>query len=92
MNIVTNSETSSLIVRLMEARRPIDPAAMAAVRDTLTKEKTTVEELLIRRNLASEQDIQQGLAAGISEYQVKIDKDGLLASVHNIMGRSGSLA
>lgn len=37
--------------------------------------------------LASEQDIQQGLAAGINEYQVKIDKDGLLASVHNIMDR-----
>jgi len=39
--------------------------------------------------LAGEKDIQQGLAAGITEYQIKIDKDGLLASVHSIMERFG---
>jgi two-component system chemotaxis sensor kinase CheA len=39
--------------------------------------------------LAGEKDVQQGLAAGITDYQIKIDKDGLLASVHTIMERYG---
>jgi len=37
--------------------------------------------------LAGEKDIQQGMAAGITDYQIKIDKDGLLASVHSIMDK-----
>ncbi|MFV1968591.1 MAG: GspE/PulE family protein [Pirellulaceae bacterium] len=65
-SIAITNETLPLIVRLMESRRPIDPAALAAVRDTLTKEKTTLEELLIRRNLAGEQDI----AAAYSDYYI----------------------
>jgi len=39
--------------------------------------------------LAGEEDVRQGLAAGITDYQVKIDKDGLLASVHTMMERYG---
>lgn len=65
-NTVITNESLPLIVRLMEPRRPIDPVALTAVRDTLAKEKTTLEELLIRRNLASEQDI----AAAYSDYYV----------------------
>jgi len=65
-SLATKIETTPLIVRLMESRRPIEPAALAAARDTLAKEKTTLEELLIRRSLASEQDI----AAVYSDYYI----------------------
>jgi two-component system chemotaxis sensor kinase CheA len=33
-------------------------------------------------SLASEEDTARGLAAGVNEYQVKLDRDMLLASVH----------
>ena len=37
--------------------------------------------------LASEQDVERGKAVGVTEYQVKLDKAHLLASVQQIMGR-----
>jgi len=37
--------------------------------------------------LASDKDIERGKAAGMTEYQVKLDKEHLLASVQQIMGR-----
>jgi len=37
--------------------------------------------------LASDKDIERGKAAGVTEYQVKLDKAHLLASIQQIMGR-----
>ena len=53
-----------LIVRLLAPKRKIDSAAMDSLREALTKEKTTLEELMIRRNLATEQEI----SATYSDY------------------------
>jgi two-component system chemotaxis sensor kinase CheA len=36
--------------------------------------------------LASDQDIERGKAVGVAEYQVKLDKEHLLASIQQIMG------
>jgi type IV pilus assembly protein PilB len=65
MSIVADTnDTLPLIVRLLASKRPIDAATMQTLRDALSKENTTLEELLIRRNLASEGDI----AAAYSAY------------------------
>jgi len=53
-----------LIVRLLAPKRSIDSASLESLREAVVKEKTTLEELLIRRNLASEQEI----AATYSDY------------------------
>jgi two-component system chemotaxis sensor kinase CheA len=38
-------------------------------------------------SLAGEEDIARGKAAGVSEYQFKLDREKLLASVHAYLGR-----
>lgn len=53
-----------LIVRLLAPKRSIDSAALDSLREALAKEKTTLEELMIRRGLATEQEI----AATYSDY------------------------
>jgi two-component system, chemotaxis family, sensor kinase CheA len=38
-------------------------------------------------SLAGEEEIARGLAAGVSEYQVKLNKDELLESIRKAMAR-----
>ena len=38
-------------------------------------------------SLAGDEDLARGKAAGVTEYQVKLDRDRLLASVHSYSGR-----
>ena len=66
MNSLRTSDTANmpLIVRLLAPKRNIDSSAMDALREGLAKEKTTLEELIIRRNLASDQEI----ASAYSDY------------------------
>jgi two-component system, chemotaxis family, sensor kinase CheA len=40
-------------------------------------------------SLASEDDIAKGKAAGVDEYQVKLDQDQLLESLHRLLARQG---
>jgi type IV pilus assembly protein PilB len=56
--------TVPLLLRLLEADGRFDPQTLAAVREAQAKENTTLEELLIRRNLASEGEI----AAAYADY------------------------
>ena len=39
-------------------------------------------------SLASEEDMQRGMAAGIDDYQIKLDRERLLASVANYLKQS----
>jgi two-component system chemotaxis sensor kinase CheA len=39
-------------------------------------------------SLAAEEEIARGLEAGISEYQVKLDRDRLLESIDRVTGRN----
>ena len=41
-------------------------------------------------SLAGEEEIARGLAAGVDEYQVKLNKDELLESVRKAVGRKVS--
>jgi two-component system, chemotaxis family, sensor kinase CheA len=43
-------------------------------------------------SLASDEDIDRGKAAGVTEYQVKLDKEALLESVRRHMGSSNRVA
>jgi two-component system chemotaxis sensor kinase CheA len=40
-------------------------------------------------SLAGDEDAERGLAAGVNEYQVKLDRDRLVASIRSRMGDSG---
>ena len=40
-------------------------------------------------SLAGEDDIAKGKAAGVTEYQVKLDRDRLLATVRTFVGAAG---
>jgi two-component system chemotaxis sensor kinase CheA len=42
-------------------------------------------------SLAGEEEIARGLAAGVSEYQVKLDRDRLLASINRATGQETSV-
>jgi two-component system chemotaxis sensor kinase CheA len=42
-------------------------------------------------SLAGEEEIAHGLAAGVSEYQVKLNKDEFLASVHKAIGQDAGM-
>ena len=39
-------------------------------------------------SLAGEEEIARGMAAGVDEYQVKLDKDELLESIRKAVGAS----
>jgi two-component system chemotaxis sensor kinase CheA len=39
-------------------------------------------------SLAGEEEIARGLAAGVDEYQIKLNKDELLASIRKVVGRN----
>jgi len=36
--------------------------------------------------LAGDKDIEAGMEAGVTEYQIKLDKEKLLQSVHGYVG------
>lgn len=42
-------------------------------------------------SLASEDDVARGIAAGVNEYQVKLDHDSLLECIHHLLTQSNGL-
>ena len=42
--------------------------------------------LIAVTTLAGDEDIERGMAAGMNEYQIKLDRDALMASVKRMMG------
>jgi two-component system chemotaxis sensor kinase CheA len=48
--------------------------------------------ILALTSLASDEDIAKGKAAGVDEYQIKLDRDNLLTSLHNLLARRGGSA
>jgi two-component system, chemotaxis family, sensor kinase CheA len=42
--------------------------------------------------LASEEEVARGMAAGVTEYQVKLDKDELMKSIRRVMDAGASAA
>jgi two-component system chemotaxis sensor kinase CheA len=45
--------------------------------------------ILALTSLASDEDIAKGKAAGVDEYQIKLDRDNLLTSLRNLLTRRG---
>ena len=45
--------------------------------------------LIAVTTLAGDEDIERGMAAGMNEYQIKLDRDELMASVRRMMGDEG---
>jgi two-component system, chemotaxis family, sensor kinase CheA len=45
--------------------------------------------ILALTSLASDEDIAKGKAAGVDEYQIKLDRDSLLISLRNLIARRG---
>jgi type IV pilus assembly protein PilB len=64
MHTADYNTTFPLIVRLLQRDKRLDPAALQSVGQSQSKEKTTFEELLIHRSLASELEI----AAAYSDF------------------------
>lgn len=48
--------------------------------------RTSHLPLIAVTTLAGDEDIERGMAAGINEYQIKLDRDELMASVKRMMG------
>jgi two-component system chemotaxis sensor kinase CheA len=46
--------------------------------------------ILALTSLASDEDIANGKAAGVDEYQIKLDRDNLLTSLRNLLARKSS--
>lgn len=53
--------------------------------------RTSALPIIAVTSLAGEEDYARGKAAGITEYQTKLDRDQLLASVHNHAGEKGNV-
>ncbi len=51
-------------------------------------DRTTQLPVIAVSSLAGEEDIARGQAAGISEYQVKLDRDKLLESLHRVLSEA----
>ena len=48
--------------------------------------RTALLPLIAATTLAGDEDIEGGMAAGMNEYQIKLDRDELMASVRRMMG------
>jgi two-component system chemotaxis sensor kinase CheA len=60
---------------------------LALTRQIRADERFAGLPVIALSSLAGEEEIAQGMAAGVSEYQVKLNKDELTESVRKAVGR-----
>jgi two-component system chemotaxis sensor kinase CheA len=80
--LLKNHDKVSVVVTDIEMPRLTGLGLAARIR---ADERTAKLPIIAVTSLAGDEDIARGQAAGISEYQVKLDRDTLLASVHGLV-------
>jgi two-component system chemotaxis sensor kinase CheA len=80
--LLENHEKVRVVVTDIEMPRLTGLGLAARIR---ADERTAKLPIIAVTSLAGDEDIARGKAAGISEYQVKLDRDTLLTSVHSMM-------
>jgi two-component system chemotaxis sensor kinase CheA len=80
--LLKNHDRVDVVVTDIEMPRLTGLGLAARIR---ADERTARLPIIAVTSLAGDEDIARGQAAGISEYQVKLDRDTLLASVHGLV-------
>jgi two-component system chemotaxis sensor kinase CheA len=80
--LLANHEKVQVVVTDIEMPRLTGLGLAARIR---ADERTARLPIIAVTSLAGDEDVARGRAAGISEYQVKLDRDTLLASVHGLV-------
>ncbi len=82
-----NTEDVSIVVTDIEMPRLTGLGLAARIR---ADERTSKLPIIAVTSLAAEEDVARGKAAGITEYQAKLDREQLLASVHSLAVLKGN--
>ncbi len=80
--LLKNLDTVRLVVTDVEMPRLTGLGLAARIRGD---ERTTGLPIIAVTSLAGDEDMVRGKAAGIDDYQIKLDRDKLLDSVHKMM-------
>jgi two-component system chemotaxis sensor kinase CheA len=80
--LLKNHDKVSVVVTDIEMPRLTGLGLAARIR---ADERTAGLPIIAVTSLAGDEDIARGMAAGISQYQVKLDRDTLLSSVHAML-------
>jgi two-component system chemotaxis sensor kinase CheA len=80
--LLKNHEKVSVVVTDIEMPRLTGLGLAARIR---ADERTAGLPVIAVTSLAGDEDIARGKAAGINEYQIKLDRDTLLSSVHGML-------
>jgi two-component system, chemotaxis family, sensor kinase CheA len=80
--LLKNLETVRVVVTDIEMPRLSGLDLAARIRGD---ERTAKLPIIAVTSLAGDEDVARGLAVGITEYQVKLDRDNLMMSVHEMM-------
>jgi two-component system chemotaxis sensor kinase CheA len=82
--LLKNLDTVRVVVTDIEMPRLTGLGLAARIR---ADERTAKLPIIAVSSLAGDEDVTRGQAVGINEYQVKLDRDKLLTSVHGMMNR-----
>ncbi|MCC6489438.1 MAG: chemotaxis protein CheW [Candidatus Hydrogenedentes bacterium] len=85
--LLKNADTVRVVVTDIEMPRLTGLGLAARIR---ADERVSRLPIIAVTSLAGDEDISRGIAAGITEYQVKLDRDKLLTSIHAFLGLSAS--
>lgn len=85
--LLENLDTVTVVVSDIEMPRLTGLGLATRIRNDA---RTSDLPIIAVTSLAGEEDAARGLAAGITEYQVKLDRETLLSRVHYMMNRQRS--
>ncbi len=85
--LLKNFEEVSVVVTDIEMPRLTGLGLAALIR---ADARTSALPIIAVTSLAAEEDVARGKAAGITEYQAKLDRDQLLTSVHSYAEKKGN--
>ena len=80
--LLENLESVTVVVSDIEMPRLTGLGLATRIRND---PRTATLPIIAVTSLAGEEDAARGLAAGITEYQVKLDRETLLSRVHYMM-------
>jgi two-component system chemotaxis sensor kinase CheA len=87
---ILNQHASEIVLVATDVEMPrMD--GLALTRQIRADHRFAKLPIIALSSLAGEEEIAHGLAAGVSEYQVKLNKDEFLACVHKAIGRDAGV-